>query len=115
QSTPDWAAEVRRQTFPRNPPAAPFFLVVARDRTYIWTRADATAPAIEVATSELLDAYLKNAGTSAEKIPPSTLELITGSWLVDLTLGLPKAAENSVVRDSGLASAVQDRSEERRV
>ena len=107
-STAEWAAEVRRETFPRNPPTVPFFLVVARDRTYIWTRADAAEPAVKVPTGELLSAYLQDAGTSIDKIPPSVLELITGSWLMDVSIGRAKAVEHRVVRDSGLAAAVQD-------
>src|SRR3954452_20182542 len=89
-STPEWAAEVRRETFPRNPPAVPFFLVVARDKTYIWTRADSKEPAIEVATSELLGAYFHDTQKSADRITSSVLELITGSWLIDLTVGRAK-------------------------
>ena len=107
-STPQWAAEVRRETFPRNPPAVPFFLVVARDKTYIWTRADAKEPSLEVETSQLLGAYLLDAGTSAEKIASSTLELITGNWLIDLTVGREKARTHPTVRESGLLDAVQD-------
>jgi len=107
-SSAEWAAQVRRETFPRNPPAVPFFLVVARDKTYIWTRADASLPDIEVATDELLGAYLEDVETSAEKISRNVLELITGSWLIDVSVGLPKAVDHSVVRNSGLAAAVQD-------
>lgn len=107
-TTAEWAAEVRRETFPRNPPAVPFFLVVARDNAYIWTRADAEAPAVEVKTGELLRSYLQDADKSAEKIAPSVLELITGSWLIDLTAGRAKATAHPAVRESGLSAAVQD-------
>jgi len=108
QSSAEWAAQVRRETFPRNPPAVPFFLVVARDKTYIWTRADAKEAAVEVSTSELLRAYLEDTNMSTEKVAPSVLELITGSWLIDLTVGRAKAATHPAVRESGLSAAVQD-------
>jgi hypothetical protein len=108
QSTEERALEVRHLTFRRNPPAVPFFLVIAADFTYLWTRADSERPALKVPTKKLLDNYIGHLNSTLENMGRGPLELTVGSWLIDVTIGLPKAIEHPALRESGFAAAVLD-------
>jgi hypothetical protein len=92
----DWAVGIRRHSCESLKGFIPrYFLVVARDFSYLWT-APATLnalPDVRVATEELLGHYFRGAEIDAAKIAGSTLELVVGMWLRDLTDGTRTAKQ----------------------
>jgi hypothetical protein len=90
KTEPQWAADVRREISARMKGFVPrYFIVVARDMTYLWTSPTApeALPDRSIATDELLAEYFERVGTSAATIPGSSMDLLVGMWLRDLTHG----------------------------
>lgn len=110
-STPEWAAGVRKESCARLKGFIPrYFLVVARDRSYLWVTAAAldALPDFDVPTEALLTDYFRLADTTAATVPGSTLELMAGMWLRDLTNGtrnashtLPAGVELATAAENG--------------
>jgi hypothetical protein len=69
---------------------APYVVVVARDKTYIWSP-HAEKPAVE-STARLLNPYLHQIGTDAQHIGLPALRATVHIWLSDLTGAVPNAA-----------------------
>jgi hypothetical protein len=106
-----WAANVRRDvaltrlngSLPR------FFLVVARDRSYLWSSpADPESlPDVQIPTDELLGDYFRDVQLTAAKIADTALELAVGIWLRDLTHGTGSATD-VLPPQLGLATAAEN-------
>jgi hypothetical protein len=88
-----WAAGIRNHIAQRRRGTLPpYFVVVARDTTYIWSTCESEAPpGVQVSTEVLLGEYFRVAGIDVQHIAPSALELAAGMWLRDLTHGDPAA------------------------
>lgn len=104
-----WASHYRRNLLAhRVIPSSPYFLLVASDKTYLWTDAAAENPAIQVSTISALARYLPkgNDGVSA-----SSLELAVQWWLNEL-IAFPGLVvygkdERHLLEDSGLLNAIR--------
>ncbi len=108
ESSPHWAAQVRRNILGETGFAPPFFLVVARDRAYVWTKAapfDAL-PNQNFRTDDLFERYLDYIKSDSTKIDPSALELMVGIWLSDMASNLDRGAKAPQLEEIGLRSAV---------
>ena len=88
-----WAAEIRHDVAElRRGALPPYFVVVARDTTYIWSTREVDAPPeVQIPTGDLLGEYLRETKLNAREIMPSALELLVGLWLRDLTYGDARA------------------------
>jgi hypothetical protein len=95
-TTEAWAMGVRQSVLASTKKFVPrFFLVTARDFTYFWlTPAPSDAlPDTRLATEHLFRVYFKSTGTSAHTIPQSSMDLLVGIWLQELTEQNPRAVE----------------------
>ncbi|HEV7763846.1 MAG TPA: hypothetical protein VGQ76_02475 [Thermoanaerobaculia bacterium] len=109
-TTPEWAATVRSDIARRMKGFVPrYFLVVARDNSYLWISSAApdAIPDVQIATEELLSDYLRRAETTAATIVGSALELLVGFWLQDLTYGKQRA-NHSLPENIDLAAAAEN-------
>lgn len=110
-STSEWATHVREEACSRLKGFIPrYFLVVARDHSYLWVTATGlnALPDFDVPTEALLRDYFRLAATTAATIQGSTLELMVGMWLRDLTNGarnashaLPAGVELATAAENG--------------
>lgn len=92
----EWAVGIRQHSCKSLKGFIPrYFLVVARDLSYLWTAPAAldSPPDIHFATEELLGDYFRGTEINAAKIAGSTLELVVGMWLRDLTNGSRNATQ----------------------
>ncbi len=109
-TTSEWAASVRRDIVQRMKGfAPPYFLVVSRDTSYLWTSAAApeASPDVQLSTEELLSDYLRRIDSTAATIVGSALELVVGFWLQDLTYG--KRTANGILPEHiNLAAAAEN-------
>jgi hypothetical protein len=110
ETSPRWAADVRREIASQLRGFLPrYFLVVARDLSYLWT-SPATAesqPDVQITTDELLGDYLSDVDATAATITDTALELVVGIWLRDLTRGAGRAAR-ALPSQLGLAAATEN-------
>ncbi len=104
-----WAADVRRDITSQLRGFRPrYFLVVARDQSYLWTSPAAESlPDVQLGTNELLGEYLRDVDATAATIPDTALELVVGIWLRDLTRGARRAA-GVLPPQLGLAAAAEN-------
>lgn len=90
ETTAEWAIDVRKNTVTENEGFIPrYFLVVARDFCYLWTRpaaADEPPDTIEK-TDVAFGSYLQSIVTDARRIASSALELLVGIALQDIANG----------------------------
>lgn len=88
-----WAAEIRSHVAQlRRGALPPYFVVVAADTTYIWSTREVDAPPeVQVPTEDVLGEYYHDAGLTVRDAGWSTLELVAGMWLRDLTFGDDRA------------------------
>jgi hypothetical protein len=88
KTDPSWAAKTRSEVlrFTRGF-VPPYFLVIARDFSYLWTSPAATnaAPDTSINTQELFREYLDAVDSNASDLADPALELLGGIWLRDLT------------------------------
>ena len=110
----EWVTHLRRNLLAHSfMPAAPFFLLVLPDYSYLWTDASAlnalAGPAFRVSTSEMLAPYLTS-DLTLNGLSVFGLGLLATSWLNDLVrtdLQRDSASAGSQwLLDSGLHGAV---------
>jgi hypothetical protein len=109
-TTPEWAVSVRSDIALRMRGfVPPYFLVVARDNSYLWTSPAApdAPPDVELSTEELLSDYLRRIDSTAATIVGSALELVVGFWLQDLTYG-KRTANRILPEHINLAAAAEN-------
>jgi hypothetical protein len=110
----EWAAEVLRNLFEyADPPPSEYFLLVLRNRMYLWRRPtrDAAEPDFEGSTAEALQPYLSRLSYPLEKLYPVSFQMLIESWLNDLAAGdPPDDANRSWLEESGLAESIRDAS-----
>jgi hypothetical protein len=110
-TTFEWAMRIRQDICSRLKGFVPrYFLVVARDNSYLWTSA---APVTEpsdlcIPTQELLTYYFDLVKTTAAVIQGSALELMVGMWLGDLTHGIRQAKHVLPPALADLATAAEN-------
>lgn len=94
ETNPRWAAEERRDVLRLTRGfVPPYFFVIARDLSYLWTSAAApdALPDASISTQELFREYFDDIRSSSSDLPDSALELLAGIWLLDLTQGSTRA------------------------
>lgn len=85
----DWAINMRRNLYMHAMlPDAPYFLLALPERFYLWSEADSAeplaAPDYEVPAESLLIDYIDAPQTSLDRLSEDSLELLVGSWLMNL-------------------------------
>jgi hypothetical protein len=103
QSSPEWAALLRRNLVAYGLPQAPYFMVATPEQLYLWAGkqlpAEPIPPDISVGTRELFEPYLSKAQVAVSSLSEGGLELIVAAWLNELVGGYednrlpPSAAE----------------------
>lgn len=109
-TTAEWALTVRQDIAQRMKDFVPrYFLVVARDNSYLWTSQTAleAPPDVQISTEELLGDYLRRIQSTATTIVGSALELVVGFWLQDLTYG-KRTATRALPAITNLAAAAEN-------
>lgn len=109
-TTAEWALTVRKDIAQRMKDFVPrYFLVVARDNSYLWTSQTAleAPPDVQISTEELLGDYLRRIQSTAATIVGSALELLVGFWLQDLTYG-KRTANRALPEITNLAAAAEN-------
>lgn len=109
----DWAAHYRRNLFAHGLiPVAPYFLLIAPDKTYLWSHPTPelrpVAPTAEGNTKKLLARFLPKLRS---EISTTGLEMAAQSWLRDLTErteGTPaNNDEKHLLSESGLIDNIR--------
>lgn len=110
-----WAAKTRRNLLAHGLGRAPgFFLLVTRDRLYMWKGAGdepiEVPPTYEEDVSKTLAPYFSGAGLAANQISGAAFELVVAAWLADLTHqgNPPRNVQPDWLDHSGFRKAVQD-------
>jgi hypothetical protein len=110
----DWAAQLRRNLLQHEGfRGARFFLVVTRDRIYLWPQADTAPdlalPAYEIESERVLNPYLQGTRLDLRSIGGMAFELLVSSWLSALvhSQGAPPS-DQSWLTESGFLEAVRN-------
>jgi hypothetical protein len=110
-----WAAQFRRNRLAHGHASrGDFYLLVTRDRLYLWRVAsgevDSLEPSFEVDAGPIFSPYFQGTSISASTASPQAFELVVGSWLADLVgerESSPRfSAQGSWLVESGLLDAV---------
>jgi hypothetical protein len=110
ETTARWAAEGRNEVLRLTRGfIPPYFLVIARDFSYLWTSPASrrALPDGSISTQELFREYLDDIGSNATDLADSALELLAGIWLRDVTRGATRAG-GVPPQLSDLASAAEN-------
>ncbi|HYI11046.1 MAG TPA: hypothetical protein VEK57_18455 [Thermoanaerobaculia bacterium] len=110
ETTEQWAAEVRREVLASAKKFVPrYFLVIARDFTYFWLTAVPVdvLPDTKIATDDLFRTYFRSVDSTAGSINYSSMDLLVGIWLQELTEQNPRALE-ALPPEFDLAKAVEN-------
>lgn len=116
KTSPDWAAEYRRNLLTSGPlPPAGFFLIVTPDRVYLWKDAGSepavVPPHYVVDGRPIFAPYLERTSLKLDKINKLTFELLVDSWFTDLIWLRPLedlARSQRWLVESGLLEAIRD-------
>lgn len=87
ESTPEWAAETRCRLLAEgiSPWPLPFFLLVARDRLFLWKRGRPVScdqlPDVSADAAEVLEPAMGKYPTPLETMTREGLELLVAIWL----------------------------------
>ena len=110
-----WAAKTRRNLLAHGLGHGPvFFLLVTRDRLYVWKDAGdepiEVPPTYEEDITTTFAPYFSSAGLAAKQISGAAFELVVAAWLADLTNEQCPAqrAKQEWLDQSGFRTAVQD-------
>jgi hypothetical protein len=102
----EWAARFARNLLEHiNLGANQYFLLVLRNKLYLWKHAPAPGaemPDFEASTEDILQPYLAHLRTSLNEISPASFELLVKSWLTDLSEGTVAESVGAWVQASGL-------------
>src|SRR5258705_121417 len=109
-SSREWAAETRQDIIEIGGFTPRYFLIVARDTSYLWTApAEPSAePDAELNTNEIFRDFLQYAKTDAQSVDPDSLELLVGVGLTRLARTGVRAAGIPALEASGFASAIEN-------
>ena len=112
-----WAMKMRRNLLQHQVlPTAPYFLLALPDHLYLWASGgeDVTRqPDFQADTRDVLQRYMPpGAGSAQQILSGPALEWLIGSWLNDLTQGVPDPSdalhpETDWLRASGLPERVR--------
>jgi hypothetical protein len=111
-----WGVAFRRNRLNRgDQPAAPYFLVVTTDRTFLWTQhwqqSPDAPPDVNVSTEVLLAPYRSGAGSTMAEVSISihNFEFVVWSWLRDVVDGqdLRAGLDMTCLREAGLFDALR--------
>ena len=113
-TTTDWAARTRRNILAHGSSiTADFFLLVTRDRLYMWTEnggaSDTPPPQYVGDTQSQFLPYFRGARVDPDDVSGSAFELLVSAWLSDLTRSreTDECYEHPEwLSDSGLVSAI---------
>ena len=110
--TVGWASQFRRGLLEHGfVPASPYFLLVTADDSYLWNGTEGEQEPTVVPTSKLLGPYVPAGHVQGDFAlgTPSTLELLTTTWLSELTDGLTRQGPDveRTLRESGLLDTVR--------
>jgi hypothetical protein len=114
ESSPEWAAQMRRNLVRHSGFAGvPFFMVAVSDWLYFWkdgTATDDRLPDLQLSTREVLQDYFVGWDLSTREFTESSLELMLIAWLTDLASayrGRDSQPALSWLFDSGLVDSVR--------
>jgi len=90
----------------------PFFLIVTRDRLYLWKhsaeRPAPSPPDLELDLGPVLRPYFEKLGLESETISGMAFELLVGAWLSDLTRLEEPADGPQALAESGFLASIQN-------
>lgn len=110
-----WAAKTRRNLLAHGlGRGSGFFLLVTRDRLYVWKGAGdepvEVPPTYEEDATKTFAPYFSSAGVAANQISRAAFELVVAAWLADVTHQRDPArtVQADWLDQSGFRKAVQD-------